>query len=36
MAARKLIPERFRPDLDKLANPQFALKDAGGESALTP
>jgi 3-phenylpropionate/trans-cinnamate dioxygenase ferredoxin reductase subunit len=36
MAARTLIPKRFRPDLDKLANPQFALKDAGGESALTP
>jgi 3-phenylpropionate/trans-cinnamate dioxygenase ferredoxin reductase component len=36
MAARKLIAERFRPDLDKLANPQFALKDAGGESAPTP
>jgi 3-phenylpropionate/trans-cinnamate dioxygenase ferredoxin reductase subunit len=29
MAARKLIPERFRPDLDKLADPQIALKDAG-------
>jgi 3-phenylpropionate/trans-cinnamate dioxygenase ferredoxin reductase subunit len=36
MAARKLIPERFRPDLDKLASPQFALKDAGGESAPIP
>lgn len=41
MAARKLIPERFRPDLDRLANPQCALKDAvlkdaGGDSALTP
>jgi 3-phenylpropionate/trans-cinnamate dioxygenase ferredoxin reductase subunit len=36
MAARKLIADRFRPDLDKLANPQFALKDAGGESAPTP
>lgn len=36
MAARTLIPKRFRPDLDKLANPQFALKDAGGEPALTP
>jgi 3-phenylpropionate/trans-cinnamate dioxygenase ferredoxin reductase subunit len=36
MAARTLIAKRFRPDLDKLANPQFALKDAGGESALTP
>jgi 3-phenylpropionate/trans-cinnamate dioxygenase ferredoxin reductase component len=33
MAARKLIPERFRPDLDRLADPQLALKDAGGESA---
>jgi 3-phenylpropionate/trans-cinnamate dioxygenase ferredoxin reductase component len=30
MAARKLIAERFRPDLDKLADPQCALKDAGG------
>jgi len=36
MAARALIPRRFRPDLDKLANPQLALKDAGGESAPTP
>ena len=36
MAARALIPKRFRPDLDKLANPHFALKDAGGESAPTP
>jgi 3-phenylpropionate/trans-cinnamate dioxygenase ferredoxin reductase subunit len=36
MAARKLIPERFRPDLDRLADPQVALKDAGGESAPTP
>jgi 3-phenylpropionate/trans-cinnamate dioxygenase ferredoxin reductase component len=36
MAARKLIAERFRPDLDKLANPHFGLKDAGGESAPTP
>jgi 3-phenylpropionate/trans-cinnamate dioxygenase ferredoxin reductase subunit len=36
MAARTLIPKRFRPDLDKLANAQFALKDAGGESALSP
>ena len=36
MAARALIAKRFRPDLDKLANPQFALKDAGGESAPTP
>jgi 3-phenylpropionate/trans-cinnamate dioxygenase ferredoxin reductase component len=35
MAARKLIPERFRPDLDRLADPQLALKDAGGESAPT-
>ena len=33
MAARKLIPERFRPDLDKLADPQLALKDTGGGSA---
>jgi 3-phenylpropionate/trans-cinnamate dioxygenase ferredoxin reductase subunit len=31
MAARKLIAERFRPDLDKLANFQIALKDSGGE-----
>jgi 3-phenylpropionate/trans-cinnamate dioxygenase ferredoxin reductase component len=29
MAARKLIAERFRPDLDKLANLQVALKDCG-------
>jgi 3-phenylpropionate/trans-cinnamate dioxygenase ferredoxin reductase component len=29
MAARKLIPERFRPDLDKLADVNVALKDAG-------
>jgi 3-phenylpropionate/trans-cinnamate dioxygenase ferredoxin reductase subunit len=29
MAARKLIPTRFRPDLDKLADPEVALKDAG-------
>jgi hypothetical protein len=27
MAARKLIAERARPDLDKLANPQIALKE---------
>jgi 3-phenylpropionate/trans-cinnamate dioxygenase ferredoxin reductase component len=27
MAARKLIAARARPDLDKLANPQVALKD---------
>ena len=31
MAARKLIGERFRPDLDKLANFQIALKDSGSE-----
>jgi 3-phenylpropionate/trans-cinnamate dioxygenase ferredoxin reductase subunit len=36
MAARKLIGERFRPDLDRLANPQLALKDTGGESAPAP
>ncbi len=36
MAARSLIPKRFRPDLDKLANAQFALKDAGGEPAMIP
>jgi 3-phenylpropionate/trans-cinnamate dioxygenase ferredoxin reductase component len=36
MAARKLIPERFRPDLDKLADPQVAFKDAGGAAAPTP
>ena len=36
MAARALIPKRFRPDLDKLANPQFALKDAGGDPEPTP
>jgi 3-phenylpropionate/trans-cinnamate dioxygenase ferredoxin reductase subunit len=29
MAARKLIPERFRPDLDRLADAQLGLKDAG-------
>jgi len=29
MAARKLIPERFRPDLDRLADAQLALKEAG-------
>ncbi len=28
MAARRLIAERARPDPDKLANPQLALKDA--------
>ena len=28
MAARKLIAERARPDLDKLADPQIALKEA--------
>lgn len=28
MAARKLIPEHMRPDIDKLADPQIALKDA--------
>jgi 3-phenylpropionate/trans-cinnamate dioxygenase ferredoxin reductase component len=28
MAARKLIAERARPDPDRLANPQVALKDA--------
>jgi 3-phenylpropionate/trans-cinnamate dioxygenase ferredoxin reductase subunit len=28
MAARKLIAERARPNIDKLADPQFALKDA--------
>ncbi|HEY2463190.1 MAG TPA: FAD-dependent oxidoreductase [Steroidobacteraceae bacterium] len=36
MAARKLIPGRFRPYLDKLADPQLALKDAGGESVAIP
>jgi 3-phenylpropionate/trans-cinnamate dioxygenase ferredoxin reductase subunit len=36
MAARKLIPERFRPDLDKLADPQCAFKDAGGAAAPAP
>jgi 3-phenylpropionate/trans-cinnamate dioxygenase ferredoxin reductase subunit len=29
MAARKLIPERFRPDLDRLADGNIAIKDAG-------
>jgi hypothetical protein len=28
MAARKLIADRARPDPDKLADPQVALKDA--------
>ncbi|HEX3396844.1 MAG TPA: FAD-dependent oxidoreductase [Steroidobacteraceae bacterium] len=28
MAARRLIPSRVRPDLDKLADPQVGLKDA--------
>jgi hypothetical protein len=28
MAARRLIPERVRPNLDKLADPQVSLKDA--------
>jgi len=28
MAARKLIADRMRPNLDKLADPQFALKEA--------
>jgi 3-phenylpropionate/trans-cinnamate dioxygenase ferredoxin reductase subunit len=28
MAARRLIPERVRPNLDKLADPQVGLKDA--------
>ncbi len=28
MAARKLIPERIHPNLDKLADPQIGLKDA--------
>jgi hypothetical protein len=28
MAARKLIPQRFRPDLDKLADGEIPLKDA--------
>jgi 3-phenylpropionate/trans-cinnamate dioxygenase ferredoxin reductase subunit len=36
MAARKLIPERFRPNLDKLADPQVAFKDAGDAAAPTP
>ena len=36
MAARKLIPERFRPDLYKLADAQLALKDAGGAAAPSP
>lgn len=36
MSARKLIPGRFRPDLNRLADPQLALKDAGGESMPTP
>jgi 3-phenylpropionate/trans-cinnamate dioxygenase ferredoxin reductase subunit len=29
MAARKLIPGHFRPDVDKLADANIALKDAG-------
>jgi hypothetical protein len=28
MAARKMIADRARPDADKLADPQVALKDA--------
>ena len=28
MAARKLIAERARPDLEKLADPRIALKEA--------
>jgi 3-phenylpropionate/trans-cinnamate dioxygenase ferredoxin reductase subunit len=28
MAARKLIAERARPDIDKLADPQIALKES--------
>jgi 3-phenylpropionate/trans-cinnamate dioxygenase ferredoxin reductase subunit len=28
MAARKLIADRARPNLDKLADPQLALKEA--------
>jgi len=28
MAARKLIADRARPDPEKLANPQVALKEA--------
>ncbi|HEX3913789.1 MAG TPA: FAD-dependent oxidoreductase [Steroidobacteraceae bacterium] len=28
MAARKLIPEHVRPDIDRLADPRVALKDA--------
>lgn len=36
MAARTLIPKRFRPDLDKLADPLIALKDAGGYAAPDP
>jgi 3-phenylpropionate/trans-cinnamate dioxygenase ferredoxin reductase component len=28
MAARRLIPERFRPDIDRLADPQVGFKDA--------
>jgi 3-phenylpropionate/trans-cinnamate dioxygenase ferredoxin reductase component len=28
MAARRLIPERFRPNIDRLADPQVGFKDA--------
>ena len=29
MAARRLIPERLRPNIDRLADPQIGLKDTG-------
>jgi len=28
LAARKLIADRARPDIDKLADPQISLRDA--------
>ena len=36
MAARRLIPERVRPNLDKLADPHVGLKDACGVSESVP
>jgi 3-phenylpropionate/trans-cinnamate dioxygenase ferredoxin reductase subunit len=36
MAARRLIPERVHPNLDKLADPQVGFKDACGASASAP
>ena len=33
MAARRLIPERLRPNLDRLADPRIGLKDTGAPGA---